>query len=192
MLAEAVEVIRLLWQGGMQNYHGDFFTVENARVYTLPEESPPIMIAASGERAVELTAELGDGLVAVGGGADDVERFREARGDDKPRLVQLHVCWDETEEDARATALEYWPTGAVPGELKQELPLPRHFEQATKRVGVDDVAESVLCSPDPEEHVRGIREALDAGFDHVYVHQVGPRQEDFLRLYERDVLPKLR
>ena len=72
-----------------------------------------------------------------------------------------------------------------------ELPLPRHFEQAAEAVTPEDVAESVVCGPDPERHLAAIREYAEAGYDHVYVHQVGPDQEGFFRFYESEVLPKL-
>ncbi len=104
----------------------------------------------------------------------------------------MAVCWAEDEAQARRTAHEWWPTTAIPGELGQELPLPRHFEQAAKMVREEDVAESVICGPDPERHVAAINKYVDAGFSHVYLHQIGPDQEGFFRFYEREVLPKVR
>jgi coenzyme F420-dependent glucose-6-phosphate dehydrogenase len=80
----------------------------------------------------------------------------------------------------------------VPGELNQELPLPRHYEQATQSTSEDEIAESIVCARDPEPHLDAIRKAEDAGYDHVYVHQIGPNQETFVRFYESEVLPKLR
>ena len=88
-------------------------------------------------------------------------------------------------------AFEWWPNVAIKGELGQELPLPRHFEQAAQMLSADDVAEDVPCGPDPERHLDAIRQYVDAGFDHVYVHQIGPDQEGFFRFYEREVLPKV-
>ena len=90
---------------------------------------------------------------------------------------------------ARRTAHDLWPNAAIGGELGQELPLPRHFEQAAEMVSEDDVAERVVCGPDPERHLAQIRKYVDVGFDHVYVHQVGPDQEGFMRFYEREILP---
>jgi coenzyme F420-dependent glucose-6-phosphate dehydrogenase len=191
MLEEAVEVIRLLWEGGPQTHRGRHYTVENARIYDLAEEPIPILIAAKGEKAGTLAGRIGDGLVGVAPEEDLIRTFQRAGGEGKPRYGQLHVCWAEDETEARKTATEWWPNTSVPGELGVELPLPRHFEQAAEVVREEDVAGSVVCGPDPEAHLEAIRTYLDAGYDHVYLHQVGPDQEGFFRFYERDVLPKV-
>jgi coenzyme F420-dependent glucose-6-phosphate dehydrogenase len=149
------------------------------------------MIAAKGDRATQMAGELGDGLIGTGPDADLITTFQEAGGAGKPRFGQLHVCWAESEERARKTAHEWWPNTSITGELSVELPLPRHFEQAAEMLSEDDVAENVICGPDPERHLDAIREYVEAGFDHVYVHQVGPDQEGFFRFYEREVLPKV-
>jgi coenzyme F420-dependent glucose-6-phosphate dehydrogenase len=190
MLEEAVEVIRLLWEGGPQTHRGPHYRVENARIYDLPEQAIPILIAAKGERAGTLAGRVGDGLVGVAPEEELIRTFERAGGEGKPRYGQLHVCWAEDEAEARKTATEWWPNTSVPGELGVELPLPRHFEQAAEVVREEDVAGSVVCGPDPEAHLEAIRSYLDAGYDHVYLHQVGPDQEGFFRFYEREVLPK--
>jgi len=87
-------------------------------------------------------------------------------------------------------AHEWWPTSAFPWPLLLELAMPEHFEEAAKSVTEDGVSEAVLCSPDPEQHIAKIREAVKASADHVYVHQVGKDQEGFFRFYERAVLPE--
>jgi coenzyme F420-dependent glucose-6-phosphate dehydrogenase len=190
-LAEAIEVIRLLWEGGLKSHRGEHYTVENARIYSLPDEPPPILVAVAGERSTDLAAELGDGLVGTSPVAETIERFREKGGDGKPAYGQLHVCWAEGEEEARRTALEWWPNGAIGGSHFLELPLPAHFEEAAELVGEDDIGESIVCGPDPQRHVEAIEEYVEAGYDHVYLHQVGPDQEGFFDFYEREVLPQL-
>jgi G6PDH family F420-dependent oxidoreductase len=192
MLEEAIDVIRLLWEGGQQTHRGRFYTVEQARIYDVPEEPPPILVAAKGDRATRLAAEKGDGLIGTAPDEGMLQAFDEAGGRDKPRYGQLHVCWAETEQVARRTAKEWWPNTTIPGELGVELPLPRHFEQAAELVSEDDIAESVVCGPDAERHIEAIREYVDAGYTHVYVHQAGPDQKGFMRFYEQEVLPKLR
>ena len=192
MLEEAVEVIRLLWQGGSQSHRGRYYTVENARIYTLPPELPPIVVAAGGPRAAELAGRIGEGLISTSPQAELVEQFEAAGGVAKPRYGQLTVCWARDEAAARRTAHEWWPVTAIKGELGQELPLPRHFEQAASMVSEDDVAETVICGPDPEWHIGAIQQFVEAGFDHVYVHQVGPDQEGFFQFYQREVLPRFR
>jgi coenzyme F420-dependent glucose-6-phosphate dehydrogenase len=192
MLEEAIEVVRLLWQGGEQSHRGKHYTVDHARIYDVPDPLPPIYVAAGGPLAAELAGRIGDGLVSVGPSAEVVEAFRAAGGAGKPCYGQAHVCWAPTDAEARRVAREYWPTAAVPGELGQELPLPRHFEQASERVTEADVAEVIVCGPDPEAHVAKLEELAQAGFDHVYVGQVGPDQAGFFRFYQREVLPRVR
>jgi G6PDH family F420-dependent oxidoreductase len=192
MLEEAVEVIRLLWQGDTQSHYGLYYTVENARIYTLPRELPPIMVAASGPESAELAGRIGDGLIATAPQAELVEAFQSAGGEGQPRYGQVTVCWAEEEAQARKIAHEWWPNAGLKGQLSQELALPLHFEQAVGLVTEEELAKDVICGPDAQRHIKAIREYLDAGFDYVYVHQVGPDQEGFFRFYEREILPKFR
>jgi coenzyme F420-dependent glucose-6-phosphate dehydrogenase len=192
MLEEAIEVCRTLWKGGYQDHRGRYFTVENARIYTLPDPLPEIMVAAAGPKAAELAGRRGDGLISTSPDAELVKSFDRAGGSGKPRFGQLTVCWAADEATARRTAHEWWPNAAIPGELGQELPLPRHFEQAAQTVREEDVAKSVVCGPDPQKHIAEIRKYVDAGFDHVYIHQVGPNQEGFFGFYQREILPQFR
>jgi G6PDH family F420-dependent oxidoreductase len=192
MLEEAVELIRLLWRGDPLTFRGEYYTVEHARIYTLPEQLPPILVAASGPNAAEAAGHIGDGFITTSPEAELLKQFHEGGGRGKPSYGQLSVCWAEDEATARRTAYDYWPTAALRGELNQELRTPAHFEQAAKMVREEDVAEAIICSPDPERHIAGVREFLEAGYDHVYIHQIGPDQEGFFRFYQHDVLPKLR
>jgi G6PDH family F420-dependent oxidoreductase len=189
MLEEAVELIRLLWEGDSTTFYGQFYDVENARVYTLPDELPPIMIAAGGESSAELAGRIGDGLISTSPEAEIVESFDTASSAQKPHYGKLTVCYDENAARARETAHKVWPTSALRGQLNQELPTPAHFEQAAKNVSEDDVAQAILCGSDVEAHKAKIQEFIDAGFEHVYVHQVGPDQESFFRFYEKKILP---
>jgi G6PDH family F420-dependent oxidoreductase len=191
-LAEAIEVIRLLWEGGLRSHRGTYYRVDNARIYTLPDEPPPILVAAAGPQSADLAAERGEGLVGTKPVAETIERYRERGGEGKPTYGQLHVCWAPDEEEARRTALEWWPNGGISGSHFLELPLPAHFEEATELVGEEEIAESVVCGPDPARHVEAIEEYVEAGYDHVYLHQVGPDQEGFFDFYAREVLPSLR
>jgi coenzyme F420-dependent glucose-6-phosphate dehydrogenase len=190
MLAEAIEVIRLLWEGGYQTHRGDFFEVEQARLYTLPDEPPPIAVAAGKPLAAELAGRAGDAFIGVAPDKKLIDKYEQAGGKG-PRYGQVTVCWAEDEAEAKKTAREVWPNAALGGDLSYELPLPLHYEQATENVTEDDVAESVICDPDPEPHLEAIREYEQAGYDHVYVHQVGRDQEGFFRFYEQEILPKL-
>jgi coenzyme F420-dependent glucose-6-phosphate dehydrogenase len=192
MLEESVEVIRLLWQGGNQSHRGRYYTVEDARLYTLPDEPPPIVVAATKPGAAELAGRIGDGFCSTAPDRELIACFDPAGGNGRPRYGQLTVCYAPSEEEARDTAFEWWPNAAIGGDLGQELPLPRHFEQAASLVTKDDVAEKVVCGADADQHADSIQQYADAGFDHVYVHQVGPDQEGFFQFYERELLPRFR
>ena len=189
LLREAIEVMRALWQGEQTTYRGEHYTVEDARLYTLPDEPIEVMVAAGGEPTARLAGEVGDGFVGTAPDAELLAAFEEAGGAGKPRFGQVTVCYASSETEGIRTAHEWWPNGGLRGPLGQELPLPSHFEAAAAMVSPEDLAESVTCGPDPERHAAAIREFADAGYDHVYVHQVGPDQDGFLRFYERELLP---
>lgn len=196
MLEEAIGVIRALWSGEEVSHRGRYYEVENATIFTRPETPPRLLVAASGELAADLAGREGDGLISTSPDADLVATFRAARSgagpagaDEAPRYGMLTVCWAPDEAEARRTALEWWPNSALRGELSVELPLPAHFEQATRDVTEERIAEAIVCGPDPEAHARAIGEFADAGFDHVYVHQVGPEQAGFIDFFSREVMP---
>jgi coenzyme F420-dependent glucose-6-phosphate dehydrogenase len=203
MLEEAVEVIRLLWSGETLDHEGKYFIVENARLYTLPEEAPPLLVAGSGEKAASLAGRIGDGFIGVMPERKLIEAFDSAgpalssaggppaANGGRPKYLQVNVCVAETEAEARETAFRICPTVALPGELGNLLPSPTHYEEAIQLLSEDDVAKVILCDPDPEAHVAKLQEGIDAGFDHLHVYQVGPDQERFFRFYEREVLPRL-
>ncbi len=109
----------------------------------------------------------------IGGIAHATRRLRLGTGVTGP-LIRYHPALV-----AQAAA-----TAALPGELNTELSLPRQFEQAAKLVREEDVAQAIVCGADPERHLQAIKELVEAGYDHVYVHQVGPDQERFFRFYE--------
>jgi coenzyme F420-dependent glucose-6-phosphate dehydrogenase len=191
MLEEAVEVIQKLWKGEVTTHRGTHFTVDEARIYTLPDELPPIHLAAGAPQAAELAGRCGDGLITTSPDSEVVKRFMSAGGRGKPRYGGLTVCWAKTDDEARTIAHRWWPQTALRGDLAWEVKTPELFEAATTHVRPEDVADEVVCSADPAVHRAKIEEYVKAGFDHVYVHQIGPDQEGFFAMYERDVLQKV-
>jgi G6PDH family F420-dependent oxidoreductase len=190
MLEEAVEVMRMLWTGEFVIHHGDHYTVENARVYDAPEGgSLPVYVAAGGPKAAALAGRIGDGFVGVAPKKGNLEVFDEEGGRGKPKVGQLHACWAESRDAGIKTAHELWPNVAITGEAGQELPMPGHFAQLAEMVTPDDVDEVVACGPDPDRHMEMIKRFEDAGYTHIYVHQIGSDQEGFLAFYEREILP---
>ena len=184
-LAESVDVIRELFTGEQVTYRGDHVTVENAKLFTCPEDPPPVHVAGGGTGSASAAAEIGDGYVNT---APDEEAL-DAYDGGGPKYGQVTVCWAESDAEARRTAHEHWPNIGLAGELSALLPTVKHFEQAASMVSTEDVAESMTCSSDPDDHIDAIQKYLDAGFDHVYVHQVGPDQAGFFDVYESEVLP---
>jgi G6PDH family F420-dependent oxidoreductase len=189
MLEEAIALMRQLWEGGMQTFRGAYYTVDHARLYTLPDEPIPVAVAAGQPNAAELAGRVGDAYVGTAPDREIVDAYRDAGGDG-PRYGQLTVCWAENEAGARRTALEIWPNAGAPGRLSQELPLPADFEAVAELVTEDQIAEQIVCGPDPLKYLDGIRMYEQAGYDHVYIHQVGPDQEGFLRFFERELKPQ--
>ena len=187
MLEESVDVMRRLWTGENVSHHGEHYTVENAKLFTLPEEPPDVYVSGTGPKSARKAGEFGDGLVSTAPVADLVDGFQEAG--DGPRYGQATVCYADDEDEAVETALEYWPNTAMPGDVSWELPTPKHFEALAEDVEAEDITESVVCGADVDEHVEQIQQFADAGFDHVYVHQIGPNQADFFEFYESEVLP---
>ncbi|MFZ1925101.1 MAG: LLM class F420-dependent oxidoreductase [Solirubrobacteraceae bacterium] len=190
MLEEAVQVIRTLWQGGMQSHRGRHYRVENARIYDLPEQTPPILISGFGPKATKLAAKIGDGYCTVQPDKQEVQRFRDAAGGPRPVAGGMKVCWAPAEAEARATAHRLWPNEQLPGELAQILPTPAHFEQASELISEDTVAEAVPCGPDLGLHLEAIERYEDAGFDELYIQQIGTDQERFFEIYANEILPR--
>jgi coenzyme F420-dependent glucose-6-phosphate dehydrogenase len=190
MFEEAIEVIRLLWEGGFQSFRGDFYDVEQARIYTLPDEPPPLAIAASKPLAAELAGRLGDAFIGVAPDAEVVDKFDEAGGSGKPKYGQITACWAESEEAGRKTIAEVWPNAGLKGALSQELATPVLFEQACELVREEDL-ESLPAGPDPEPYIEAAREYEQAGFTHIYFHQIGRDQEGFFRFWREQLEPRL-
>jgi G6PDH family F420-dependent oxidoreductase len=189
MLEEAIELIRRLWTGNLVTERTEHYTVDRARLFTLPETSPPIAVAASAPAAAKLAGRAGDALISTAPDAELVEAFREAGGDGRPVYGKVTVCYGPDQAEAKNEALEWWPNTSVPGELGVELAEPQHFEEVAQLITADQVAEKVICGPGTERILEKIGAFADAGFDHVFLHQVGPRQEEFLAFAKDELLP---
>jgi len=191
MMEEAVELMRRLWTGEVTNFDGEYYVCENARIYNLPDRPIPVMVSAFGPKAAEVAGRIGDGFVTTSPDADNIKVFNESGGNGKPVLAMVKVCWHEDEQQARKLAYELWPNSGLTGELAQELPTPRHFEQACEMVTEEMATKGKAMGPDPERYVSSVREHLDAGVTEVYLQQIGPDQEGFLRFWWDEVAPRL-
>ena len=187
MLEEAVEVIRLLWQGGEQSHHGRHYTVENARVYDLPAEPPPILVSGFGPKATRLAARIADGFCTTSPDKDAIDRYRSAGGTG-PVHAGTKVCFMDDEQTALKTVLRRWPNEGLPGELAQVLPTPAHFEQACELITGEQIASPV--GPDLDKHAESLQQYANAGVDELFVQQIGPDQDAFFTTWADKVLPR--
>ncbi|MFI9804743.1 LLM class F420-dependent oxidoreductase [Streptomyces sp. NPDC052301] len=191
MLEEAIQVMRRLFTGEEVNHHGTHYTVENARLYTVPDEPVPIDISGFGPKAISLAARVGDGYISMMPEEEMVTQFRKGGGGAKPVSGGTKVCYGADRESCVRTVHRLWYNELLPGEMGQVLPSPRHFEQLHELVTEDMVRQKVVCGDDVEQHVSTLRAFADAGFDRVYVNQIGDDQRGFFDFYRTKVLPQL-
>jgi G6PDH family F420-dependent oxidoreductase len=187
MLEEAVEVIRTLWQGGMQDHRGIHYEVQNARIYDLPEQLPPIIVSGFGPQATKLAAQIGDGFATTSPDKENIELYR-SEGGKGPVHAGTKVCFGPDEEKCRETVLRLWPNQGLPGELAQVLPTPAHFEQACELVTAEHL--SSPCGPDLDKHLESLKQYQEAGVDELFVQQIGPDTDLFFEEWAPEVLPQ--
>ena len=186
MLGEAIDIMRQLWTGKTVDFDGKYFTVENARVFSVPAEPPRMIVAAAGPKTAAFAAQRADGLWSTSPDAEVVDAYRSAGGDG-PVYGQVSVCVAPSEEEARQTALRVWPTSGMPGQLSQDLPTWTHFQGVAKLVTEDRVADAIVCGPRSRPILDAIDKFVQAGFDHIHLHQIGPDQTALLTLYESEL-----
>jgi G6PDH family F420-dependent oxidoreductase len=191
MLEESLEIIRALWTGRTVSHRGKYYTVENARLYTLPDTPPEIHVSGFGPKATEMAGRIGDGYITMSPDADLVATFRKSGGAGKAVQGGFKAAYAPTEEEGGRIAFQNWPNAGVPGELSQVLPSPKHFEQASSLVTEDMVKKAFICGADPERHLEQIDAFAQAGFDEVYVGNTGPHFQGLFDLYAKHVLPKI-
>jgi G6PDH family F420-dependent oxidoreductase len=194
MLAEALEIISGLFDGGYVNFVGDHYRVDSARLWDRPERRVPIGLAVSGEQSIKQLSTRADHLIAVEPEAhlvstwDSVVEGRESR-----KIGQLPICWDPDRDKAVARAHDQFRWFAGGWKVNAELPGTAGFAGATQFVTPDDVAENIPCGPDVSAIVEAVSEFTQAGFTDVAVVQIGDdSQEEFLEFAQSDLLPALR
>ncbi|MFF5174599.1 TIGR03557 family F420-dependent LLM class oxidoreductase [Micromonospora sp. NPDC000089] len=190
-LREALEIIRLLWQGGYQSYEGKHLQLEDARVFDLPDTLPVIAVAASGKASATMAAELGDGLFATEPKSSIVENY-QAAGGNGPRYAEVPMAWATDEEQAVQAALETSRWAITGWKVMSELPNPANFDAATSWVEPHHIRKQFACGPDPQVHVQAVRSYLDAGFDHIVLQNAGPDPDGFIDFFAADLAGRLR
>jgi probable non-F420 flavinoid oxidoreductase len=193
-LGECVNIIRRLLAGERVTQEG-LVKVHEAKVWSLPEESPPLIAAALSRETARWAGSWGDGLITVNQPEDKlrqiIEAFRETAGD-KPLMLQVHLSWAESEEEAVGAAHRQWRGNVFPGPLAEDLRLAEQFDAAATFVRPEDMRKSVDISSDPSWHVDNLARYADLGFTTVFCHNVGENQEEFIDVFGEKVLPQLR
>ena len=198
MLREAVEIIRELREGGLVDYRGDYFEVDSARLWDLPDEGIPLALAVAGDRAIENFAPLGDHLVGVEPNPDLIEKWNAVDG--APRIGesaraigQIPICWDPDQDAAIERAHQQFRWFGGGWSVNADLPTPAGFAAATQFVRPEDVADAIPCGPDLDKAADAIREYVDAGFTDVAIVQIGDEGQDrFLAEAAGPLLAKVR
>ena len=189
-LEEAIDIMRELWTGEYVDHYGAYYTVESARIYTLPDEPPPIIIAATGPMSTRIAAEAGDGVMTSSSDKHVIDKFNEmTNGSGRPTYGRLAVCWAPSEEEGIRLATKVWPNGGIPGALNSELKTPAHYGAAAQLVTEQEIAKSFVAGPDPEAYLSAIEDYRQMGYNHVILHNVGPDQERFFQFFERELRP---
>lgn len=189
-LAEAVEVMRMLWSGEEVEHHGRYYQVELARLYTRPQQPIPVLVSAFGPKATDLAARIGDGFISTRPDADLVEQYRAAGG--RGTISGgLKICWGADEGERRRLAHRIWRNHGVPGELSQELRTPALFEQASSIVDVETATKDIPCGPNVDKIAEAVQQYVDAGFDRLYINQIGPQRTEFFSMFARELEPVL-
>jgi coenzyme F420-dependent glucose-6-phosphate dehydrogenase len=201
---EAIEVIRKLFTASLAGkdvkHAGQFYKLESTRLWTMPEVAPEILVATAGPVTAKRAGRHADGLITVGAPLEKIgglfakfdEGAREAGKDPEsmPKVLQLHLSWAHTDEEALANAMQQWPNGGMKFP-KGDVRSPFDFEQMAKLVRPEDFEGRMVISADPDEHRAEIQRYVDLGFDRIYLHNVGRNQREWVDVFGRDVLPKL-
>jgi coenzyme F420-dependent glucose-6-phosphate dehydrogenase len=201
MMFEAIEIINKLFTGEVVRHRGAHFTLESARLYTLPEQRVPIYVATAGPLNAKRTGRMADGMITVGAADAKLRDLwenndigaREAGKDPAtmPKILQLHLSWARTEEAAVDNAMREWPNGGM-AFPKQDIRNPEDFAAMAKLVRPEHFENRMLIGADLERHIANIQHYVDLGFDEVHIHNVGRDQAEFIDVFGREVLPHLR
>lgn len=202
-LAEAIDLIRALWRGEQVSYEGKYYRTCKAKLYTPPAAPIPLYVSTLTPNSAAFAGKYGDGFITVGGKQPAMYRqlmtqfekgAREAGKDPSkmPRLIELNVGYTSDIQGAIQEQLKYWAGTYVPALFDQKIYSPAMSQENGEVIGADVVKKTGCFSPNPDDHVKYIRQYIDMGFNVIFIHSAGPDQRAFLERYGRDILPKLR
>ena len=196
LLLECAEVMRALWAGKSVTHLGRV-TLQEAKLYTRPEQHPLAIGAATTPETARWLGSWADGMITLAGGPVEqlratIAAFREGGGEGKPVLAQAKLAWGADDTALRADALRQWGTNLIQGQVVWEIPTPKQFEEATALLGPDDLDGSVRVSTDLQQHAAWLQEYAEAGVDELILHNVASNQAAFIEAFGAHVLPQLR
>lgn len=192
MIIEAIEIFNLLFQGGFKSYSGEYFDVDNARLYTLPDEPPPIILSAFGPKSAKVAGEMTDGLITAMADKKVIETFEQTGGEGKPKYALLTCCYSEDKEEAKKSALRIWPNGGLSGQLSNELRLPSEFQAASEPITADQLEKEIIMGNDIERFLEQINKYVEAGITHIYFNNIGHNYSEFINFYTQKVIPAMK
>jgi len=196
MLEEAVHIIRALHEGELVTWEGEYFRVDSARLWDLPEKPLQIGLAVSGAKSIERFAPLGDHLISTEPEADLISQWTAARGADAApsrSIGQIPICWAPDKETGVALAHEQFRWFAGGWSVNSDLPTTAGFAGASQFVRPEDVAEQIACGPDLDELAESFVPYIEAGYTDIALVQVGDAlQQRFLDEAAEGLLERLR
>jgi G6PDH family F420-dependent oxidoreductase len=191
MLAEAIEIIQKLWQGGYQSYEGEYFQLDDARIFDLPKEPIELFAAAGGQRAARVAAQSGGGVCMTEPDKTIIKTFTEKGGDKAKTWGQVVLSWDKDEKAGLKTAYEQFRFAAGGWKVQAELPNPINFDAATKNVRPEDLAENIPSGPDASKHLQGIKQFLRCGVHNLALAYPGTDPQGFMNFWQRELRPQV-
>ncbi|MHC5795700.1 TIGR03557 family F420-dependent LLM class oxidoreductase [Lacisediminihabitans sp. FW035] len=193
MLAEAITIIRELHTGDLVTWQGDYFRIDSARIWDLPDGGVPIAVAVSGEKSIARFAPLGDHLITTEPEAGLLDSWAKVHEGPSRSIGQIPICWGPDKDAAIAMAHDQFRWFGGGWAVNADLPTPAGFEGASQFVRPEDVASTIACGPDLDELADAVREYAAAGFTDVALVQVGDEnQQRFLDEAAGPLLEKLR
>ena len=203
MMFESIEIIDKLFSGKVVKHTGEHFTLESAKLYTRPDDEHrvPVYVATAGPVNAKKTGKFADGMITVGAADDKIgmlwgkfeEGAREVGKDPTgaPKLLQIHVSWAPTDQEAIDQAVLEWPNGGM-SFPKQDIKNPEDFAAMARLVRPSDFKDRVLMTSDLDRHIALIQHYVDMGFDEIHLHNVGRNQAEFIEVFGKQVLPALK
>jgi probable non-F420 flavinoid oxidoreductase len=188
-LRECAEIMRALF-AGQEVSHDGHVVVDRAKLWTRPQTPPPLLCAAVSEPTARWAGEWADGLATVNAPADTLRRLLDAFGDGR-KVLQVHVSWAPTQQEAERIAYDQWRTNVFDPPVCWDLDTPEAFDAAAAVVRPEDLLGKVLISSDLDQHVEWLQKFAELGFDDIALHHVGQDLDPFIDAFGETVLPRL-